>query len=116
MVKVYHYPKCSTCQRALKFLEGAHVTYEAIDIVAKPPSLGELKRMLQHYGGQVRKLFNTSGMLYREMGVKDRLETMTDEQALSLLSKHGKLIRRPFILTDSNGKVGFKESEWEELL
>lgn len=114
-MRMYAYKNCSTCQKALKFLEGR--SYELLPIVEQPPSLDELKRMAGYLNGDYRKLFNTSGQLYRELGVSEQLKAgMTQQQALDLLSRHGKLIKRPFLLTDHSGTVGFNEARWRELL
>lgn len=110
-VKVYEYSGCSTCRKALKFLDARGVDYTAAPIVETPPSTAELKAMLA-FAGDLRRLFNTSGVLYREMGIAEKLKTMTEAQALALLSKHGKLVKRPFVLLKDRGLLGFKEEEW----
>src|SRR6478609_4658596 len=101
-MKIYEYKNCSTCKKALKFLETKKVKAEVLPIVETPPSLTELKKMLaflKAHGGSIKNLFNTSGELYREMKVSDKLKGgMTESEALNLLSKHGKLITRPFLL------------------
>ena len=114
-MKVYQYPVCSTCKKALKFLNAAEVDYENIDITVTPPTIDELKTMLEHLG-DIKKLFNTSGMVYRELGLKDKLPTMSESEALKLLSSNGKLIKRPFALGDNFGVVGFKEQQWVEMI
>lgn len=113
--KIYEYANCSTCKKALKFLESKKVAFSKIPIVETPPSLSELEKMLEHLGGDFRKLFNTSGLLYREMGLSEKVKTMSSAQALKLLSKHGKLIKRPFLLGPKVGLVGFKEADWKRL-
>lgn len=114
-LKVYAYKNCSTCQKALRFLEGQ--PYELLPIVEQPPSLDELQRMVAYLDGDFRKLFNTSGQLYREMKVAEQLKGgMTQQQALELLCRHGKLVKRPFLLSDAGGTVGFNEARWRELL
>lgn len=115
-IKVYQYPRCSTCRKALKFLDGRDVAYDAIDIVENPPNQTELKQMLTYFHGQIKRLFNTSGELYRALGLKDKLPTMGDDEAIALLSQHGKLIKRPFLLTGQGGTVGFKEEIWDALV
>ncbi|MBI3564665.1 MAG: arsenate reductase family protein [Elusimicrobia bacterium] len=110
--KIYEYEGCSTCRKALKFLDAKGVAYERVPIVTSPPTKAELKAMLGLVGDR-RKLFNASGLLYREMGMGERLKTLTDEQALDLLSKHGKLVKRPFVLLEGRGLLGFKEDEWK---
>jgi Spx/MgsR family transcriptional regulator len=111
-LKVYQYPNCSTCRKALKWLDARGLDHTAVDITVKPPSKKELKGMLDHYDGDLRRLFNTSGVVYRELKIKDRLAQMTKTEAIDLLSGDGKLIKRPFLLTDHCGLVGFKEDEW----
>jgi Spx/MgsR family transcriptional regulator len=115
-LKVYQYPKCSTCRKALKWLDAADLDYSAPDITEHPPSKSELKKMLAHYNGEIKRLFNTSGQLYREFAIKDKLPAMSDAEAIDLLSQHGKLIKRPFLLTTDVGLVGFKEDEWKSAL
>lgn len=110
-VRIYEYAKCSTCRNALKFLAGRGIAYTAVAIVEQPPTVNELKTMLGHVG--LKRMFNTSGVQYRELGIADKLKTMTEDQALTLLSKNGKLIKRPFVLLKDRGLVGFKEDEWK---
>jgi Spx/MgsR family transcriptional regulator len=111
-VKIYEYAGCSTCRKALKFLDARKVAYEAVPIVETPPSKTELKTMLT-FAGELKRLFNTSGVLYREMGVGEKLKTMSEDEALALLAKHGKLVKRPFVLLKDRGLLGFKEDEWK---
>jgi arsenate reductase len=115
-LKIYEYSNCSTCKKALKFLDAKKASYEKVAIVESPPSLAELKTMLGHLGGEMKKLFNTSGQVYRELKLGEKLPTMTQAQALKLLSSNGKLIKRPFLLASQGGAVGFKEAEWKKLL
>lgn len=116
-VKVYEYAKCSTCSKALKFLDGKRVDYEKLPIVDKPPTKAELKKMLEALkkeGGSVRNLFNTSGLVYKEMKLSEKLPHLSEEEALELLAKDGKLIKRPFVLGDGVFLVGFKEDHWKK--
>lgn len=113
-IRVYEYANCSTCKKALKFLDQKKVSYERVPIVDQPPTLTELKAMLSHQNGDLKKLFNTSGQLYRELGVSEKLPEMSEAEALKLLSQHGKLVKRPFVLTNDGGLVGFKEDEWKK--
>ncbi|MFL5813963.1 MAG: arsenate reductase family protein [Bdellovibrionia bacterium] len=113
-IRVYEYANCSTCKKALKFLDQKKVSYERVAIVDQPPTVAELKEMLAHQKGEIKKLFNTSGQLYRELGVSEKLPSMSEAEALKLLSKHGKLVKRPFVLTGEQGLVGFKEDEWKK--
>lgn len=118
-IKVYEYEKCDTCRKALKWLDANKKKFDKIPIVEQPPSLGELKQMLKHLkdaGASFKNLFNTSGVQYREMKIGDRLKAgMTEDEALALLSKNGKLIKRPFALSKDAGSVGFKEDVWKKL-
>ncbi|WP_413287753.1 arsenate reductase family protein [Bdellovibrio sp. HCB337] len=116
-VKVYEYAGCSTCKKALKFLETKKVKFQKIAIVDQPPTKVELKSMLQFLkedGGDLKKLFNTSGVLYKEMKISEKFPTMSEADALDLLAKHGKLIKRPFVLGKDFGMVGFKEDQWKK--
>ena len=118
-VKIYEYRQCSTCKKALKFLDKNKIPYEVRPIVESPPSLPELEKMLNDYQGQFKKLFNTSGVQYRELGLSQKLDQMTAKEALILLSRNGKLIKRPFLVRVGEGQrgwVGFKEEEWKNLL
>lgn len=114
-MKVYQYPKCSTCKKALKYLDAQGVAYKSIDITETPPSKAELQLMLKAYDGDLKRLFNTSGVQYRELNIKDKLPKMTSAQAIDLLSKNGKLIKRPFAIHGKSGVVGFKQDEWKNL-
>ena len=116
-MKFYQYPKCSTCRKAAKFLKDNNINFTSIDITETPPSKLELQSMLDSYDGDLRRLFNTSGVQYRELKMKDKLPKMTAEEAIELLSGNGKLIKRPFLLDDKkNGIVAFKETDWSEFL
>lgn len=119
-IKVYEYKACSTCVKALKYLDGKKVKYEKIPIVEQPPTAAELKKMLsclKETGGTFKNLFNTSGLQYRELKISDKIKSgMTEEDAIKLLSKNGKLIKRPFLLTKKSGTVGFKEDVWKKLI
>lgn len=114
-LKVYSYKKCSTCVKALKFLDSKKVDAQVIDITEQAPTQKELETMLKNYDGELKRLFNTSGVAYRENNIKDKLPTMTTKQAISMLSKNGRLVKRPFVLKGAKGVVGFKEAEWKEL-
>jgi arsenate reductase len=115
-MKVYTYKKCSTCRKATKWLDSLGFTYEELPIRETPPSLAELQQMLTYQAGDLRKLFNTSGVDYREMQLKNKLPQMTEAEALALLTENGNLVKRPFLLTDSCGFVGFKEELWAQAL
>ncbi len=119
-MKVYEYNACGTCKKALNYLDKKKVIYEKIPIVEHPPSLEELKQMLKYIkadGGTFKNLFNTSGLMYRELKISDKIKNgMTEEEALKLLAKNGKLIKRPFVLTKNKGTVGFREDVWKKLI
>ena len=114
-LKVYEYSKCGTCRKGLKFLDSHDIPYEKVPIVEKAPTKGELRKMLKFLDGDIRRLFNTSGVAYREMGMSGRIKTITAEEAIDLLAADGKLVKRPFLLTDSFGLIGFKEDEWKRV-
>lgn len=114
-MKFYQYKKCSTCVKAQKFLDKKAIKYKSIDITEQPPTKAELKKMLGFYEGDLRKLFNTSGVQYRELKIKDKLPKMSEAEAIDLLSKNGKLVKRPFLIDASMGRVGFKEDEWKSI-
>jgi arsenate reductase len=114
--KLFHYPGCSTCKKARKWLDAHGIAVEAIDIVEHPPSRRQLETALRLSGLPVRKLFNTSGQSYREGGWRDRLPASTQAQALAALAADGKLIKRPLLLGDGFALVGFRESEYAERL
>jgi arsenate reductase len=116
MLKVYAYSGCDTCRKALKFLTERGIAHEVVPIREKPPTKAELKRMLGVYGGELRKLFNTSGQDYRAQGLGVKLPTMSEAEALALLASNGNLVKRPFVVTEDGGVVGFKPEEWETLL
>ena len=105
---VYQYPKCGTCRKALKFLEATGLEFKMKDIVESPPSKATIRKAY--------KLFNTSGQSYRNGGFKEKLKTMSDDQALSALAADGKLIKRPLVLGDGFALIGFREDEWREAL
>ena len=110
------YPKCSTCQRAKKWLDTHHITYTERDIVEENPTYDELKEWYERSGLPLKKFFNTSGMVYREMQLKDKLVTMSEEEQLKLLASNGMLVKRPLIVAEDKVLIGFKEAEWTEKL
>ena len=110
------YPKCSTCQKAKKWLQENSVEFTERDIVKDNPTEEELKKFYKKSKKELKKFFNTSGILYREMELKDKLPTMTEEEMLKLLATDGKLVKRPMIVTKDFVLNGFKEEEWKELL
>ncbi|MBR5442611.1 MAG: arsenate reductase family protein [Clostridia bacterium] len=106
------YPKCTTCQRAQGWLDDNSVQYELRDIKLNNPTLEELSEWYGKSGLPLKKFFNTSGLLYKSLGLKDKLPTMTEEEQLRLLATDGMLVKRPLLITDDAVLVGFKESEW----
>ena len=114
-LKIYQYGKCSTCVKALKFLANRKDSFEAVDITETPPTKGELEKMIKAYDGDFKKLFNTSGVQYRELKISEKIPTMTAAEAVKLLSGNGRLVKRPFVLVGERGLVGFKEESWKQL-
>lgn len=107
------YPKCTTCKKAKKHLETLGVEFEDRHIVEENPTAEELRGWIEKSGYPVKKFFNTSGMKYRELGLKDRLAGMTDDEKIELLASDGMLVKRPLLITEDRILVGFKEKEWE---
>lgn len=114
-MKVLVYRKCSTCKKALKWLEENQISYEERAIVDDNPTYEELKEWYEKSGLPLKKFFNTSGMLYREMQLKDKLKDMSEEEQLHLLATDGMLVKRPLVVGDNVVLTGFKEAEWEQL-
>jgi len=113
---VYVYSKCSTCKDALKLLQKLKVSPDIREITITPPSVNELKTMLHFQNDNLKKLFNTSGNLYREMQLAEKLSEMPLKNALELLSSHGMLVKRPFLLGTNFGLLGFNPKEWTSKL
>ena len=111
-----HYPKCTTCKRAKKWLDEHQISYEERDIKENNTSLEELKEWYQRSGLPLKRFFNTSGMLYKEMKLKDKLPEMSEDERLALLASDGMLVKRPIVVTEDQVLVGFKEAQWEEEL
>ena len=109
------YPKCTTCKKAQKFLDDNGIDYEIRDIKSENPSYDELKKWHEASGLPLKKFFNTSGMLYRSMELKNKLPDMTEEEQLKLLATDGMLVKRPIAVSDNKVLVGFKADSWEEL-
>ena len=108
------YRKCSTCLKALKWLEEHQVDFEERPIVEQNPSYEELKAWYEKSGLPLKKFFNTSGLLYKDMKLKDKLPTMTEDEQLQLLATNGMLVKRPLIVGEDYVLTGFKENEWNE--
>lgn len=109
------YPKCSTCQKAKKWLDEHEIEYTDRHIVENNPKQEELKNWIEKSGMPIKKFFNTSGLLYKSMGLKDKLSEMTLEEQLSLLASNGMLVKRPLLIGENTILVGFKEIEWIRL-
>ena len=109
------YPKCTTCKKAKAWLESNAVAFTDRHIVEQNPTAEELKAWWEKSGLPLKKFFNTSGLLYKELRLKDKIPTMTDEEQIELLSTNGMLVKRPLIIGDDFVLVGFKEAEWERL-
>ncbi|GEL76631.1 arsenate reductase family protein [Tenuibacillus multivorans] len=113
-VTVYQYPKCGTCRKALKWLDENGVEYESIHIVDNPPSQSELKSFINKSDLPTKKFFNTSGKKYRELGLKDKLKDMSEDEMVELLASDGMLIKRPIVTNGQQVTVGFKEDTFAE--
>ncbi len=114
MIKFICYPKCTTCQKAKKWLDDNKIEYELRDIKLDNPTIDELTEWHRKSGLPLRKLFNTSGLLYKSLDLKSKLPTMTDDEMLKLLATDGMLVKRPLLICDDFVLVGFKETEWGE--
>ena len=110
------YPKCSTCKKAKKWLDEHNVEYTERHIVENNPTYDELKEWFNKSGLPIKRFFNTSGLLYKEMKLKDKLPTMSEDEQLQLLATNGMLMNRPLIVGENIVLTGFKESEWSEAI
>ena len=110
------YPKCSTCKKAKNWLESNGVEFEDRHIVENNPTADELKAWYEKSGFPLKKFFNTSGLKYKELGLKDKLPDMTEEEQLNLLATDGMLVKRPLVIGDDFVLIGFKEAQWAEKL
>lgn len=108
------YPKCTTCQKAKKWLENKNIEFEDRHIVENTPTLEELTNWIQKSGLEIKKFFNTSGLVYKELNLKEKLEKMSDSEKIKLLASNGKLIKRPLLIGEDFVLVGFKEEKWME--
>ena len=117
MSKVFiNYPKCSTCKKAEKFLKENNIGFINRNIVEENPSAEELALWMEKSGLEPRKFFNTSGVLYREMNLKDKIKTMSKEEMIEILSTNGMLVKRPLLVMDDKVLVGFKEENYKEII
>ena len=110
------YPPCSTCQKAKKWLDSHGISYTDRHIKEQNPTYEELQAWYRRSGLPLKKFFNTSGLLYKSLNLKDRLPTMTEQEQLQLLASDGMLVKRPIIVTDETVLTGFREAQWEQLL
>ena len=109
------YPKCSTCKKAKKWLEENKVEFIERNIVAETPSVKELSEWIEKSGNDIKKWFNTSGLKYKELNLKDKLATLSDREKIELLASYGMLIKRPLLISDKGIFIGFKEEMWKIL-
>lgn len=116
MLKFICYPKCTTCQKAEKWLDDNNIEYELRDIKLNNPTFEELTEWHKKSGLPLKKFFNTSGLLYKSMDLKTKLPTMTEDEMLRLLATEGMLVKRPILVGDDFVLVGFKEAEWRETI
>ncbi|MCI9565082.1 MAG: arsenate reductase family protein [Eubacterium sp.] len=114
MIKIIQYPKCSTCKKAVKFLQDNNVEFESRDIKENNPTAGELKKWHEMSGLPLKRFFNTSGLKYKELGLKDKLPEMSEEEQYELLATDGMLVKRPILVGQDYVLVGFKEADWNE--
>lgn len=116
MILFIEYPKCTTCQKAKRYLEAKGVEFTSRHIKEEPPTYEELKAWHAASGLPLRRFFNTSGLLYKALKLKEKLPEMSEEEQLRLLATDGMLVKRPILLTDDALRIGFKEAEWDEVL
>ncbi len=107
------YPKCSTCKKAKKWLEDNNINFKSRNIVEDKPTKEELKKWIKDSGYEIKKFFNTSGLKYKELNLKEKLNLMSDEEKINLLSSDGMLVKRPVLITKNKVLLGFKENEWK---
>ena len=109
------YSKCTTCKKAKKFLDDNNIVYIDRPIKEENPTYDELKNWIKKYNIDIKKLFNTSGLIYRNLNLKDKLKDMSDDEKIKILSTDGMLVKRPILITDNMILIGFKEKEWNNL-
>ena len=111
-----NYPKCTTCQKAKKWLDDNNISYESRNIKEENPTAEEIKKLWAISGLPLKKFFNKSGLLYKSMGLKDKLDGMSEEEKINLLAADGMLIKRPILADENTVLIGFKPAQWEEKL
>ncbi len=116
MILFIEYPKCSTCKKAKKWLTDNNIEFKDRNIVENTPTEKELKKWITESKKDIKKFFNTSGLKYKELNLKEKLPNMSDEEKIKLLASNGMLIKRPLLITDNVILTGFREKEWEENL
>ena len=112
-MKVYAYNKCDSCRKALRFLDQQKIQYEFLDITEQAPTKKELELMLEKVG-EIKKLFNTSGVVYKEMNLSEKLPKLSKAEMIALLASNGRLVKRPFLIAKDIALVGYKEAEWQQ--
>ncbi|GGD49096.1 arsenate reductase family protein [Paenibacillus nasutitermitis] len=112
---IYEYPKCGTCRSAVKSLKSKGYMLESHDLFEQAPSVGILTGLISRSGLEIKKFFNTSGDVYRELNLKDKLSSLSDQQKIELLASNGRLIKRPVVTDGSKVTVGYKEEEYEDV-
>lgn len=115
-MKLYAYDKCSTCKNAEKFLKDNKINFEKISIIDNPPTVEILKNVLSKSDYKLKDLFNKSGQMYREMDMKNKIDNMSEDELLDLLSKNGKLVKRPILINNDKFLVGFKEDLYKKFI
>lgn len=110
------YPKCSTCKKAKKWLEENNIPFEDRNIIEETPTVQELTQWIQKSGQEIKKWFNTSGLKYKELNLKDKLTSMNDQEKIELLASDGMLIKRPLLISNNDILIGFKEEKWKKLI
>lgn len=116
MITLIEYPKCSTCKKARDFLTKHEIEYQSCNIVTNTPTEKEMKQYIEKSQLPMKRFFNTSGLVYRNLNLKEKLETMSEEEQLKLLAGNGMLIKRPILVLENQVLVGFQEEKWEEAL
>ena len=115
-MRIYYYPSCSTCKKALKWLDNNEIAYEKKHIVDAKLTTKEIEDIFKKSGLPIQKLFNTSGIVYKELNLKDKLKDMTEKEKLELLASDGMLLKRPILVNRTVALIGFKEDEYKEKL